>query len=291
SQIPHPVSRISYPVIFGSAFAFLLSEIFQTPLIALDIPLLSTIVIFVLWFVTFRFLYYYLSTGILTTCPTASFRRADILRIGLFAGLLAFLIHSLADFNFYVQGLSMGVWFIGAVLLSTAKPSVSLSFLKKQEYRVISILIGLIVVLLCFVTVRLMKYESFLEQGKIMIRCNDRKERLTGVDYLGKSSASNIFSADVSLELAWAMHNIYGSVELHEFRRTPLPLCLERIALAISLNPLAPMLYNHQGRLYLEHAEQERKKGNKKLADIYEQRAKRSFRMVRELYPTWKQRD
>ncbi|MBI5779845.1 MAG: O-antigen ligase family protein [Planctomycetes bacterium] len=273
------------PYILGAGFAFLISEVFQTPLITLDIPLLPTVIVFLLWLATFRFLCHYLSTGILTT---------DILRIGLFTGLLAFLIHCLADFNFYVQGLSMSVWFIGAIFLSTTESSMPLSFppllsfLRKQESRITAILIAFIVIVLSFITVRLIKYESFLEQGKVMLRSNVREERLVGVDYLGESFESNLFSVDVSVELAWAMHYVYSFSEVNEFTLTPLPICLTYIDFAISLNPLAPMLYNQQGMLCLEHAEQERKKGNKKMADIYEHRAKRAFQMFKELYPTYK---
>ena len=46
SQIPYPASCILYPLILGAGFAFCLSEIFQTPLIALDIPFFSTIIVF-----------------------------------------------------------------------------------------------------------------------------------------------------------------------------------------------------------------------------------------------------
>ncbi|HLD35371.1 MAG TPA: O-antigen ligase family protein, partial [Planctomycetota bacterium] len=150
SQIPYPASRILYPVILGAGFAFCLSEIFQTPLIALDIPFLSTIFIFILWVMVFRFLCGWLSkchceeswttkqsqdSGIATPCGFAERghcgvrndnKMMGLLRIGLFAGLLAFLIHCTVDFNFYVPGLSMSVWFIGAIFLSTAEPSTSL---------------------------------------------------------------------------------------------------------------------------------------------------------------------
>ena len=284
SQIPYPASCILYPLILGAGFAFCLSEIFQTPLIALDIPFFSTIIVFVIWLLAFRFISAYLTTNRLNT---------NILRIGLFAGLLAFLIHCTVDFNFYVQGLSMSVWFIGAIFLSTAEPSTSLAFLKKQESKIMAVCVALVVIALCFVSVRLMKYESFLEQGKMMIKSNVREERLTGVDYLSKSFVANILSVDVSVELAWAMHKVYSwsEVEVNKYNFTTLPLCLERIAFAISLNPLAPMLYNQQGRLCLEHAEQERKAGHDKIARIYEQRAKRAFQMVKELYPTWRQQD
>ena len=278
SQIPYPASRILYPVIFGSAFAFLISEVFQTPLFDIGIPFLSTIVVFLLWLVVFRFL-----SGCLTAVLDTK-----ILRIGLLAGLAAFLIHCAVDFNLYVQGLSMSVWFIGAIFLSTAQPGTSWSLLKKPGIRIMAALVALLVILLCFVSARLMKYESFLEQGKMMVKSNVREEKLAGVDYIMESFKSNPSSVDAPLELAWATHQIYCPSEVYRFVSNPRPTCLVAIDFAISLNPLAPMLYNQQGRLYLEHAEQERQAGRDKMARIYEQRAKRAFRMVKELYPTYR---
>jgi len=295
--------RIS-PYILGSAFAFLISEIFQTPLIAIDIPFLSTIIIFILWVMVFRFLSGYLSKchceesgttkqSLDSEIATPLRARNDnkmmgLLRIGLFAGLLAFLIHCTVDFNLYVQGLSMSVWFIGAVFLSTgASGKVVPQTHTKSSKILVWILLTIAIwgsIFLSVFTIRLIQYESFLEQGKMMFRSKVSEERMSAFKYIIESFIYNPFSVDASLELAWVCHSMGDA----ESTFTVIPLCLTHIDRAISLNPLAPMLYNQQGRLYLEHAEQERQAGHDKMARIYEQRAKRAFQMVKELYPTYK---
>jgi len=263
-------TRRILPYIFGAGFALFLSEVFQSPLVALDIPLLPTVIAFLLWLVTFRFLYHYLSTGILTT---------DILRIGLFAGLLAFLIHCLADFNLYVQGLSMSVWFVAAIFLATADigviPAMSAIWRKIINVTRIIIVIGVIIVHLV-VSKEFFLYETYISMV-------DKHARDPSIVTFSLRSSWNSYAVEPILKLVWYYHTHVDYV-----KDSPEPLCQKYLNKAISLNPLAPMLYNQQGRLYLEHAEQERKRGNKKMAGIYEQRAKRAFQMVKELYPTYK---
>lgn len=259
----------SLPYILGAGFAFLISELFQTPLIALDIPLLSTIIIFILWIFIFRFLSGYLTTNILDT---------NILRIGLFAGLLAFLIHCAGDFNLYVQGFSMSVWFVGAIFLSTAEPGaipIMSAAVKKIINGLAIILIVGVIGILSILTMKFVRYDPFASLSE-----QQAKEPIVAACF---PPAWNPYAVEPNLTLAWFYHSHVDfssdSVE---------PLCLKYIEKAISLNPLAPMLYNQQGRFYLEHAEQERKNGRDKMANIYEQRAKRSFQMVKELYPTYR---
>ncbi len=269
SQITYPTSRILYPVIFGSAFAFLLSEIFQSPLIALDIPFFSTIIVFVIWLLAFRFISAYLTTNILNT---------NILRIGLFAGLVAFLIHCSVDFNLYVQGLSMSVWFVGAIFLSMTEPGVIPAISgagKKVINGLVIILVVAVIGMLSILTMKFISYDPFA----FLNGCPGAWEKPIG--YF--TSTCSPYAVESQLALVW-WHHRYDDFNSDSVE----PLCLKYIEKAISLNPLAPMLYNQQGRLCLEHTEHERQAGRAKIALIYEQRAKRAFQMIKELYPTYK---
>ena len=267
---PHSFN-LSY--ILGAGFAFLISEVFQSPLFDIGIPFLSSVIVFMLWLVAFRFLSGYLAT-ILDT---------KILRLGLFAGLVAFLIHCLVDFNFYVQGLSMSVWFVGAIFFSTTE---SFNVIPAIPMAVKKIINGLaIILIICIIGVFLTLAVRFIRYDPTAF-LSDNNQGKGPIVIAYSPSYWNPYAVEPKLTLAWWHHkhsDFSGkSVE---------PLCLKEIGKAISLNPLAPMLYNQMGRLCLEHAEQERQAGHEKMARIYEQRAKRSFQMVRELYPTWKQQD
>ncbi|MDI6788633.1 MAG: O-antigen ligase family protein, partial [Planctomycetota bacterium] len=267
-------------MVLGVGFAFLLTEIFHLPLIYFGLPLLSTIIIFILWIFVFRFLSGYLTTNILNT---------NILRIGLFAGLLAFLIHCLVDFNFYVPGLSMSIWFLSAIFLVTSPktPSAFPPNILPALLRVILIpIIAGILILLLYSTPRLMQYEVPFEEGRRNVRDNDREVVGKGMEELRESIKLNPYAVDPLLELGWTYHKHYCLSSDYE-NANKLP-CIQYIDKAISLSPLSPMLYFQQGLLYKSHANSSKK--NTRFTDIYQSRAKRSFQMVKELYPTYEDR-
>ena len=270
NSAPSTPHSSTLPYILGAGFAFCLSEIFQSPLIALDIPIISTVIVFALWLGAFLLLLSFLRK---------QESSISLIRIGLFAGLVAFLIHCTVDFNIYVQGLSMSVWFIGAVLLSTVD-SGGLLVISGIGKKVINGLVVILVIgVIGILSVLAMKFITFDPFPSL----EDRNKVKEPVAFACFPPTWNPYAVEPKLTLAWWYHRYVDfsddSIE---------PRCLKYISEAISLNPLAPMLYNQQGRLYLEHAEQERKAGHEKLAKIYEQRAKRAFQMVRELYPTYK---
>jgi O-antigen ligase len=324
-----PKSTLS-PFISGTAFAFIISEIFQTPLIAVSIPYLSTLILYIIWLIVFWFFSTYLtSVDSYSTNPDGSFprprgvsgrepRRAKRgpetgnikpLRIALFAGILGFLLHCTIDFNFYVQGLSMSIWFIGAVFLSTTDLTLITGQqttnyklrLKNLIKPLFILLIALILVILCIVTPRLIQYESLLEQGKTFVRSDNKEERSSAIDYLKNAYRLNPYAVDPLLELAWAYHYNYclpppDKVDLTSINNNH---CLEYIHNAIKLSPLSSMLYYQEGLLYQQHADYLNKickdfvtdpgkrKTFEKMVDLYRQRAILSFKMTQELYPTF----
>ncbi|MFH0888088.1 MAG: O-antigen ligase family protein [Planctomycetota bacterium] len=310
--------RVNYvrglPCILGVGFAFMISELFQTPLIAFDIPFLSTIILFILWIFVFRFFSGYLTINILNS---------NMLRIGLFAGLVAFLIHCFVDFNFYVQGLSMSIWFIGAVFLSTTdltlitgqQTIVRTGRLKNLIRPLFILLTVFILLILCIVTSRLIRYESLLEQGKTFVRSDNKEERSSAIDFLKNAYHLNPYAVDPLLELAWAYHYNYclpaprpNDRKVGQADKAGLTSidniisnnhCLEYIHNAIKLSPLSSMLYYQEGFLYQQHADYlnkicsdfgadpEKRKAFEKIVDLYRQRAILSFKMTQELYPTF----
>ncbi|MFH1229894.1 MAG: O-antigen ligase family protein [Planctomycetota bacterium] len=320
----------------GTAFAFIIGVIFQTPLI----QSLSTVILYLIWLFIFWSLATYLN-------PITADNFKSI-RIALFAGILGFLLHCTIDFNFYVQGLSMSIWFIGAIFLSTANgtsiikqvPSgtADLTFppeadlppaqgsgkkttsetneppttnyrprLKKFIGLSFILLTAFIIIILYLAIPRLIQYESLLEEGKTLLRSNNKEERLSGIEYLQKAHLLNPYAVDPLLELAWAYHYNYclpapgkrGLISIDNIGNNN--RCLEYITEATDLSRSSPMLYYQGGLLYQEHSEYlskiskfitdpEKRKAFEKMAELYKQRAELSFLMTKELYPTFKNR-
>ena len=355
-KTPYALPSSSLPFILGTAFSFIISSIFQAPLI----PSLSTVILYLIWL----FVFWSLSTYLIPTTPD-NFKP---IRIALFAGILGFLLHCTIDFNFYVPGLSMSIWFIGAVFLSTAElptlrtlrtlkgsqsenpeRAVNLSpdpegasparggqgtiypllanpegqnepvineqlitnhksVLKKLIRLPFILLTAFVIIILYLATPRLIQYESLLKESKILLRSNNKEERLSGIEYLHKAHLLNPYAVDPLLELAWAYHYNYCLPPPGKRDLTSIDNiinnnhCLEYITKATKLSRLSPMLYYQEGLLCQEHAEYsskicsdfitdpERRKVFEKMVDLYKQQALLSFQITKELYPTFKPR-
>jgi hypothetical protein len=275
------------PMIWGVAFAFLISEIFQNPVIAIDIPFISTLILFALWSVSFLIWIKIEFTPLLIT--------------GLFCALLGFLLHSTLDFNLYVPGLSMSMWFLGAIfygLTSGSTLGVYPSGTPRSTLYALTGLTTFILLILCVISTLLIQYDSLLEQGKSFARSSSSQEREQSIKYLKQAQGINSYAVEPLLELTWIIHHNYCGKDTDAMLKMP---CIYYLKQAISLSPLSAMLYYQQGLLYKEHAiflEQlnidpergvatESRRERTRMANLYLQYSERSFKTLLDLYPTF----
>lgn len=261
-------------LIFGAAFAFILSEVFYLPLIPTDVPFLPSIILIAVWLLIFKLLSSYFDGN------------SQLIKIGLFAGIFGFLIHSAVDFNFYVSGLSMSIWFIGAILFSFLPVSDNGNI--TRIYRIIRLflisLVVIIIVALCFIITRLMQYETELELGKSLLHSNSEAENRKAPEHLGHARYLNVFAVDPNLELARYFHRTECISYPYESD------CIRYMNRAIVLSPNSAMLYYQASLLYDSHADMLERNtdiiGRSEIPKL-RQKAQEYLSKFKELYPTF----
>jgi len=278
--------------ILGALFAFLLTELFQLPLIPTDIPFLSTIILITVWLLIFTVLSKYFDSN------------SKLVRIGLFAGIIGFLIHSTVDFNFYVPGLSMSIWFVGALLLASSPGSSAQErgWISSKAIRFFLILlVAGIVIAFCILIPRLMNYESELEIGKSLAHSKDKAEIRSSREYFLNANNLNPYAVDSLLALAWDTHNYFCPPEKYQLPEWYGSMgCLDSMDKAIRLSPTSPMLYYQYGILCRQHIIWLQKTFedfdpgpvtkaavNSRIR-IYEEKSDWVLKKLKELYPTFK---
>jgi O-antigen ligase len=300
-QPENPPTQSLLPFIAGAVLALVIGALLQAPLI----PSLSVAIVYLIWIFTFWSLSSYLIPAV--------HDNIKFIRIALLSGILGFLLHCTIDFNFYVPGLSMSIWFMGALFLATADLSIAGSP-QAPDYQLrlekiirwpFIITVTLIIILLYLITPRLIQYESLLSESKILLRSDNKEERLSGLEQARKAYLLNPYAVDPLLELAWACHynRCIPAMSKRDLTSADNIIndsqCLEYINEAAKLSDSSPMLYYQGGLLFREHAEYlskissslisdpKKRKALETLAGLYQQQAQLYFQMAQELYPTF----
>ncbi|MFC1525051.1 O-antigen ligase family protein, partial [Planctomycetota bacterium] len=279
-SLPGPGNRfyLLIPALLGGALAFLLSNMFQAPLrITEEFFCILLVIVFFIWL-----------GWILVNLKVI---QSHILRLGLISGLVAVLIHSFGDFNFYVPGVSQSIWLAAACLVIMTDFKNQSTNLRFSSWRIHSGFTKgiLIIILLIFIMTlgfwlipNLIKYDALITQGKNDLAQTDTF--MEGINKLTRATQINPYGVVPYYELTNAYH---GGKEP----------CLAPLERAIELSPMSSGLYFTKGLLLLDHREwkklQLQKINDLVQAEILKQDIKNdtlktlaAFQKSYELYPT-----
>ena len=235
----------TFAIILGAFLAFILAQIFQGLfIISEEMPLLFPIVFFTIW-----------TAGFLLIQRLSSGARHYI-DIGLFAGIISFLIHSLVDFNFYEGGLSISIWLIAAFVYSrylTTQPPVLTRFKTSPVVTVIMLVIALVFIgwLNLKVTLPVLEADALLEDAKAKIYSWEPKGFQEGYEKLIEAANLNPYSSEAWSELARIYFGSINNPQTNEY----VDKAFKAVNRAISLSPYRAYLHCQKGQMLEIQAE------------------------------------
>ncbi|MFH1227136.1 MAG: O-antigen ligase family protein [Planctomycetota bacterium] len=222
------------------------------------------------------------------------------LLIGLICGLAGFLLHSMVDFNFYSQGLSMSAWLVAGLIVSLSlrdginlpigtenagNKSEKTSTTVTTRYAfihltLIIILLGSILFLSWSICPRLMEYDTLLDQCRWLVRTDGGLDSMEkGRTNLEKAKELNPYSVDPYLELSWFYHRTLCSQKPDEF------ICIKLLDQAITLSRMSSNLYYYQGIFFKDHSEMYKKSRALEKSDVMLRQSELLFKKAHQLNP------
>ena len=175
-----------------------------------------------------------------------------VIRLSITFGVLFFLVHSLADFDLYEQGIAQTLWLLMAIGLTWGS----------REHKVVRVPLGsvgqlmvaapvilLMGILLCLLAPRFIEARVRLENGRDLVAHHDEQEAIK--EWLA-AERSDPWDSETQIALAERFY-LQWSKGVKEYAGAPtVELALAHVQRAIELNPRRARYHHMLARLYDE---------------------------------------